>query len=131
MSFERIIIEFAGMFVLFGVPIIIIAYPKYPQWPRSLCGRVIATIMLVWVLLIAHRLASLPTLIRDAEAAGNIGYDGVGGNVGILMMGWFMAAIGCIPALIISAIIQRAAKKHEPSTLDSSPIKEAESGPRE
>jgi hypothetical protein len=126
MSIDRILIEFAGMFILFGVPIIVIAYPKFPRWPRSVVGRFVATILVVWFLLIVHRLASLPTLIRDAEAAGNMMYDGVGGNVAILVMGWFMAAIGCVPALILATIIQKFGKKDEPHVPSSNKIEEAE-----
>ena len=111
MSFERILVEITGMLITFGVPIIIIAYPKFPRWPRSPGGRFVIAILFVWFLLFVHRMVTLPTLIRDAQAAGNIEYDGVGGNVGILFMGWFVAAFGCIPALIISEIITLVTKK--------------------
>jgi uncharacterized membrane protein len=127
MSFERILVETTGMLITFGVPVIIIAYPKLPRWPRSPVGRFVIAILFVWLLLIIHRMVSLPTLIRDAHAAGNMEYDGVGGNVGTLFFGWFVAAFGCIPALIISEIITFFTKKKNKSIIQTSKnIAEAE-----
>jgi len=117
MSFERIIIELSGLVITFGIPIIVLTYPKFPRWPRSIGARLFLTVLAVWLLLIVHRMASLPTLIRDAEAAGNIMYDGVGGNVAILFTGWFVGLIGCIPALIISGVVGWASKRRMPKPI--------------
>jgi hypothetical protein len=119
MSFERIIIELAGLVIIFGIPIIVITYPKFPRWPRSIGARLFLTVLAVWLLLIVHRIASLPTLIREAEAAGDTTYDGVGGNVATLFMGWFSGLIGCISALIISRVAGLLSKRRMPKPIQA------------
>ena len=106
------LIGISSIAIVFGVPFLILVYPGKPPWPKLLFGRFLMIILIVWVLLVLHRCASLPHLIRKAEANGNPTYDGAAVNIAYFFFGWIWGIIGAVPSLVILLIIQaRAVRK--------------------
>lgn len=107
MAISRIWVDASQIAVWFGVPFLLLVWPRRPAWPRHLGARIFATVMVVWVALIAHRLLTLPILIEAVRRSGESNYDGVGGNVGIILTGWLFALIACVPCLILRSFFVR------------------------
>ena len=106
------LIWLSGFAIVFGVPFVILVYPRQPRWPKMLLGRFLMTILIVWILLMIHRCISLPHVIRQAEANGHPRYDAAAVNVGYFFFGWFYGIIGALPSLVILFFIEvRAARK--------------------
>jgi len=106
------LIWLSGFAIVFGVPFVILVYPSQPPWPKSLLGRFLMAILIVWILLVIHRCISLPHVIRQAEANGKPRYDAAAVNVGYFFFGWIYGVIGAVPSLIILFVIEtRAARK--------------------
>jgi len=128
MTIERIVIEVAGVLILFGVPFATLVWPGLPRRPRALLGRIFLTVLVVWLLLVLHRSASLPTLLREAQARGNIHYDGVGGNVAVLLFGWMPAFFGCLPSIVIVGIRNLIHRRREAAQTSETKIAEQAAG---
>ena len=113
MSDTRLIIEASQWFITFGIPILFLVYPRIPRWPKSYGQRIYCAVLGVWALMIVHRMMALPYILTEAHAAGNTTYDGVGGNVLVLFMGWGFGFVGCIPAMLIHSIIHHPRSPEE------------------
>jgi hypothetical protein len=89
------------LLVMIGLPLLVFARrPRTGQ--RMMAARFFVSVLLVWVGLVAHRLfIGLPLALRRAEAHGNFGYDGIGGNLTYLIGGWIMGLLGSTVALVI------------------------------
>ena len=109
----RFIIEASQWFIVFGVPVLILVYPRIPRWPRSYGLRIAGAILAVWGLMLVHRSISLPYLLAEADAAGNTTYDGVGYNAALVVIGWAFGLVGCIPAMLIHSIIHHPRSPEE------------------
>jgi len=98
--------------IVFGIPFLILVYPRQPRWPKSIWGRFMIAIFMVWILIVIHRCVSLPHVIRQAEARGNPTYDRAAINVGYFFFGWLYGIIGSLPSLIVLLFLEvRTARK--------------------
>lgn len=66
-------------------------------------------VLFLWAFLIVHRDLVVSYKISEARARGNMDYDGVGGNAAILLVGWVVAIMAMIPALLVRGIIELVA----------------------
>lgn len=93
--------------VLLGLPLLIYAIPPR-SGTRNFAVRFFAAVAAIWIGMILHRLfIGLPAAIQRAEANGRPDYDGIGGNVAILLGGWIAGIFGATIALGIFHIAKR------------------------
>lgn len=84
--------------VLFGIPITLLPWLRR-QRRKGLLPRGFVSVLGVWLGLCLHRsYIGLPMSMARAQANGNDIYDGIGGNLAILMGGW-------LPGLISTSIV--------------------------
>jgi len=104
--------------IIFGFPLFFLAHKNFPLFPRSLLGKFVLTVFLVWIFSILLRGFSLPYRIRAAEERGDLLHDGVAANAAIFFGGWLFGIIGSIPALIIRAIVSAFQSRQPTSNPD-------------
>ena len=69
---------------------------------------VVIAVLISWLLQVFYRIrVELPLNIQRAEAKGDFEYDGVGGNVAILMTGWLYPLIACLIVIGVSKVISK------------------------
>jgi len=96
---QYLILEITGVFVILVLPPLI-AYsvrkrrkPESRFWPMP----IVIAVVISWLFRIFYRIrVELPLNIQNARSSGDIEYDGVGGNVAVLMMGWVEPLIACL-----------------------------------
>ena len=115
--------ELAGwghLFLSLGFPILVF-WGLSRTRAQSLMLRIGITTLLTWFLRNAYR-ASVEISINTAyaRARGDEMYDGVGGNVVIMLLGWFEPlVISLLAALIVAPYRMRLAKKTDIAPPDS------------
>ncbi len=73
---------------------------------RKWLAPVLVAVGCSWFLQIIYRSrVELPMNMKIAAAKGDLMYDGVGGNVAILLMGWFFPLLGCLVVAGVHKII--------------------------
>jgi hypothetical protein len=93
--------------VLPGLPLLIYAIPPRTG-RRNLAARFFAGVAAVWIGWNLHRYyVGPPAAIQRAEANGRPEYDGIGGNIAILLGGWIAGIFGATIALGIFHIAKR------------------------
>ena len=109
------LIGISGFAIVFGVPFVILVYPRQPRWPETLAGRIMMTILIVWILVVIHRVISLPVVRSRAEEQGIPGYDSIPVNIGIYFFGWFLGIMGLLPSLLVRLVlVWKAQQKLQP-----------------
>jgi hypothetical protein len=75
---------------------------------------VTVAVLFSWLIQNFYRIrVELPVNIQRAESRGNFEYDGVGGNVAVLMMGWLYPLVACLVVIAVSKMISKPIKKNE------------------
>lgn len=88
------------MLLWFGIPIFIV-YRRPKHGERNLRLRFWLAALVTWLVLCLHWLLfGLPVARELALARGNTMYDGVSGNVAILLFGWMYGIIGAVTAML-------------------------------
>ncbi|MCD6049491.1 MAG: hypothetical protein K0Q55_894 [Verrucomicrobia bacterium] len=106
-----ILSTWVGVFLIFGLPWMIFRRQAKNGQP-DYALRFFMSVIAVWGALIVHRLfMDLPIRLEMAQARGDLMYDGVGGNVGILVSGWLPGILGALCAYL--GIVSR--KRKSPS----------------
>jgi hypothetical protein len=78
--------------------------PSERKWNR----KILICTLLAWFLQMQYRTTvELPISMHRAELHGDTMYDGVGGNVAILLMGWFWPLILCFFVRLLFKIYDR------------------------
>ena len=105
------IINASYLFIIFGLPVVTLLWPKFPTWPEGFLSRLALTVIATWLLMIIFRYFSLPYAITEIRATGNTSFDGSGGSAMLLAYGWIFSFFGCVPAIIIRAIVDLYMKR--------------------
>jgi hypothetical protein len=94
------------LIIAFGIPARLFLYlrRRFPPVPSLVHG--LATVFVTWPLLIAFRCAALPLFVAhmenlntDPERIGT--FDGVGGNIVVLLFGWLPPLMSVIAVSIV------------------------------
>lgn len=101
------VLQLAQYLITFGIPLLFLANPKFPKFPRTSWGKFVSVVLLVWLLAIIERVLSTPYRFQAAAERGDEMYDGVGGNVAVLFIGWMIGLIGSIPAFLVRAFVSK------------------------
>ena len=115
--------------IIFGVPLLLLASRNFPSRPRSLFGKLVLTILIVWILSMIHRYFTFPYRLRAARESGNLLYDGTAANAFTLFAGWTFGIIGSIPALIIRLFVSLFSPRKTKAIDDHPPIVHDPSNP--
>lgn len=85
---------------------------------RSLVLRIVITTLLTWFLRICYRIGiELPVNLERAAIRGDDQYDGVGGNVVVLILGWVEPLFVClVAALVVKLRRKRRTPPCEPAS---------------
>jgi hypothetical protein len=63
------------------------------------------SVLVSWLLQIFYRIkVEMPVNLERAESRGDFEYDGVGGNVAVLMAGWLYPLVACLIVIGVSKI---------------------------
>lgn len=85
---------------------------------RSLVLRIVITTLLTWFLRNRYRIEiELPVNLERAAIRGDDQYDGVGGNVVVLILGWVEPLFVClVAALVVKLRRKRRTQPCEPAS---------------
>lgn len=96
--------------ILLGVPVMVLVWPRFPEWPRRVGWRVAYTILTVGVLLNAHRYLFWDFRFRLAETRATFDIETfeVGGTIGYFL-DWVKALAVALLALVLGKLLERVA----------------------
>ena len=111
--------------LLFWIAIPLALLPPIPIKWKWIWIRTAVITLVVWIVLMDFRIAyEVPwnRIVMDIEKR-DFGYDGVGGNAALLLVGWIFPFVQCVGTLCVTRIILiRIGRRRKPTT---------ESGPRD
>ncbi len=103
-------------FIIYGTALIV--YAGIPFWfvfapvfsknvsfipARKISNGILLSTFIMWPLMVVHRIGiELPYNLARTD---DPGYDGVGGNVAILMMGWLLAILCQVPHIVLRLLV--------------------------
>ena len=90
------VMQWIHLFIAAGLPGVFFLIFSRIKKPQSLMWRSLLVVFSVWLIRNCYHLFwELPVFISYRHGRGDLEYDGVGGNVAVLFMGWFEPAIIC------------------------------------
>jgi hypothetical protein len=103
------LIDAGHLLIITLFPALFVFSPTLSRFVRSDAARFLMSIIVTWGFLVVFWRPSveLPIALARARAAGDTMYDGVGGNVAVLLFGWLEPLLFGCPFLIAKMIINR------------------------
>ena len=111
------ILTCAHFVIVAGIPLCFLFFPSVQRRIPSAWLRFLTAIIFVWLVLQPWRLfVEMPIARANARAAGDLDYDGVGGNAAILLAGWIEPLIfGLVPFIIKVMWDKKEKSQHPPA----------------
>jgi hypothetical protein len=113
---QEILVATGGVFIAIALAPILACSIRNRRKPtdRHWTMPVAIAVLVSWLLQIFYRIrVELPVNIQRAESRGDFEYDGVGGNVAVLMTGWLYPLVTCLAVIGVSKMISKRTEQNE------------------